>query len=77
MTAGIRAIDRRTAMHILHGPERYAGTAEGGVKALGGFEGLFRPRTGNHRVLFDGNPSTPCSRVCGGPISISVRAICR
>lgn len=49
----IRALDRTTAMFIFDGLLRYAQTGHGDVKALSGeFEGGFRLRIGDYRVLF-------------------------
>lgn len=50
----VRAIEQKTALHILEAIHRYAETGVGRVKPLSGdFEGLLRLRVGNHRVLFD------------------------
>lgn len=52
--AEIRAIDRKTALHILQAIHRYAESGTGQVKPLSGeFEGLLRLRVGNHRIFFD------------------------
>jgi len=57
--AEIRAIEKQAALHILQALHRYAGTGEGPVKALTGkWQGLFRLRVGNHRVLFDESMDT-------------------
>jgi len=51
--AELRAIDRETAIRILHGLTRYANTGEGDLKALSGaWEGCFRLRVGDYRVIF-------------------------
>ena len=52
--AEVRAIHGQTALGILKALHRYAETGAGRVKPLKGeFEGLFRLRVGNYRVLFD------------------------
>jgi mRNA interferase RelE/StbE len=55
----VRAIDRKTALTILQAVDLYAETGAGRVKPLKGeFEGLFRLRVGNYRVLFDETSDT-------------------
>jgi mRNA-degrading endonuclease RelE of RelBE toxin-antitoxin system len=50
----VRAIEQRAALNILTAIHRYAATGAGRVKPLDGeFEGLFRLRVGNHRVIFE------------------------
>ncbi len=52
--AEIRAIEQKSALHILQAIHRYAATGAGRVKALSGeFEGLLRLRVGTHRVFFE------------------------
>lgn len=54
MREEVLAIEQKTALNILIAVHRYADTGVGRVKPLSGeFEGLFRLRVGNHRVLFD------------------------
>ena len=51
--AQLRAIDRETALHILHVLARYLETGEGGVKRLQNIEPPeFRLRVGDYRVRF-------------------------
>jgi mRNA interferase RelE/StbE len=51
--AELRAIDRDTAMRILRALTLYARTGEGDLKALSGqWEGCFRLRVGEYRVIF-------------------------
>jgi len=51
--AELRAIDRETALHILHALARYLETGEGGVKRLQNIEPPeFRLRVGDYRVRF-------------------------
>jgi mRNA-degrading endonuclease RelE of RelBE toxin-antitoxin system len=57
--AEVRAIEQKTALHILQAIHRYAETGAGRVKPLSGeFEGLLRLRVGNHRVFFDETEDT-------------------
>jgi len=49
----LRAIDRATALQILHGLDRFSATGEGDVKRLQNIEPPeFRLRIGNYRVRF-------------------------
>lgn len=49
----LRAIDRQTALHILHSLARLAARGEGDVKHLRGSDPpQFRLRVGDYRVLF-------------------------
>ena len=49
----LRAIDRTTALQILHGLDRFSATGEGDVKRLQGIEPPeFRLRIGDYRVRF-------------------------
>jgi mRNA-degrading endonuclease RelE of RelBE toxin-antitoxin system len=51
--AQLRAIDRETALHILHALARYLETGEGDVKRLQNIEPPeFRLRVGDYRVRF-------------------------
>ena len=51
--ADLRAIDRNTALHILHVLTRYLATGEGDVKRLQNVEPPeLRLRCGNYRVRF-------------------------
>jgi mRNA-degrading endonuclease RelE of RelBE toxin-antitoxin system len=51
--AQLRAIDRETALHILHALARYLETGEGDVKRLENIEPPeFRLRVGDYRVRF-------------------------
>ena len=51
--AELRAIDREAAVQILHALTRYADTGQGDLKALSGpWEGCFRLRVGDYRVIF-------------------------
>lgn len=55
----VRSIKRRAAINILAAIHRYAETGAGRVKPLSGeFEGLFRLRVGNHRVIFEETEDT-------------------
>ncbi len=50
--ADVRAIDRETAMQILHTIDRFARIGDGDIKALGGpLQGLLRLRAGDYRVF--------------------------
>jgi mRNA interferase RelE/StbE len=52
--AGVRRLDRATAMHILEGVLRYARTGSGDVKPLrGDLAGSFRLRIGDYRIMFE------------------------
>lgn len=49
----LRAIDRITALQILHGLDRFTATGEGDVKRLQNIDPPeFRLRVGNYRVRF-------------------------
>ena len=49
----LRAIDRASALQILHGLDRFSATGEGDVKRLQNIEPPeFRLRVGNYRVRF-------------------------
>jgi mRNA interferase RelE/StbE len=51
--ADVRAIDRDTAIDLLHGLARFVSTEEGDVKRLQGIEPPeFRLRLGDYRVRF-------------------------
>jgi mRNA interferase RelE/StbE len=51
--AGVRALDRATAMRLFDGVLRFALTGSGDVKALqGDMAGARRLRLGDYRVLF-------------------------
>ena len=51
--AELRAIDRETAIRILHVLTEYSESGRGDIKALtGAFEGYFRIRIGDYRVIF-------------------------
>jgi mRNA-degrading endonuclease RelE of RelBE toxin-antitoxin system len=51
--AQLRAIDRQTALHILHALARYVETGEGDVKRLQNIEPPeFRLRVGDYRIRF-------------------------
>jgi len=51
--ADVRAIDRQTAIDLLHGLARFLATEEGDVKRLQGIEPPeFRLRLGDYRVRF-------------------------
>ncbi len=51
--ADLRAIDRETAMQILHCIDRYLASRTGDVKKLKPPHTGFRLRCGDHRVFFD------------------------
>ena len=51
--ADLRAIDRETAMQILHCIDRYLASRTGDVKKLKPPLTGFRLRCGDHRVFFD------------------------
>jgi mRNA-degrading endonuclease RelE of RelBE toxin-antitoxin system len=51
--ADLRAIDRETAMQILHCVDRYLATRTGDVKKLKPPLAGFRLRCGDYRVFFD------------------------
>ena len=54
----LRSIDRESAMRILLGLTRYGESGEGDVKALSGeWEGCFRLRVGDFRVIFQIAPA--------------------
>ncbi|HJT89094.1 MAG TPA: type II toxin-antitoxin system RelE/ParE family toxin [Bryobacteraceae bacterium] len=49
----LRAIDREGALRILHALTDYAQSGEGDIRALAGeWEGCFRLRVGEYRVIF-------------------------
>jgi mRNA interferase RelE/StbE len=55
--AELRAIDRDAAMRILRALTLFARSGEGDLKALGGqWEGCFRLRIGDYRVIFSASP---------------------
>jgi len=59
--AGLRRIDRATAMHILEGVLRYARYGSGDVKPLRGeLAGSFRLRIGDYRIVFELRHDTMC-----------------
>ncbi|HWE83754.1 MAG TPA: type II toxin-antitoxin system RelE/ParE family toxin [Terracidiphilus sp.] len=49
----LRAIDRATALDILHCVDRYLGTRSGDVKKLKPPQTGFRLRCGDHRLFFE------------------------
>jgi hypothetical protein len=51
--ADLRAIDRETAIQILHCLDRYLSNRTGDVKKLKPPEAGFRLRCGDHRFFFD------------------------
>ena len=51
--ADVRAIERETAMQILHGINRYPANRTGNVKKLKPPRTGFRLRCGDYRVFFD------------------------
>jgi mRNA-degrading endonuclease RelE of RelBE toxin-antitoxin system len=53
--ADLRAIDRETAMQILHCVDRYLASRSGDVKKLKPPRTGFRLRCGDYRVFFDLN----------------------
>jgi mRNA-degrading endonuclease RelE of RelBE toxin-antitoxin system len=53
--ADLRAIDRETAIQILHCVDRYLASRSGDVKRLKHPATSFRLRCGDHRVFFDHN----------------------
>ncbi len=51
--ADIRAIDRETAMRVLHGLARLVATEAGDIKQLQGYDPpRFRLRVGDYRILY-------------------------
>jgi mRNA interferase RelE/StbE len=51
--ADLRAIDREIALRILHGLTEYGESGKGDLKALTGqWQGYFRLRVGEFRVIF-------------------------
>jgi mRNA interferase RelE/StbE len=55
--AELRAIDREIAIRILHALTAYGESGAGDVKALGGqWQGHFRIRVGDYRVMFTIGP---------------------
>jgi mRNA-degrading endonuclease RelE of RelBE toxin-antitoxin system len=55
--AELRAIERETAIRILRALDRYGNSGEGDVRALTGqWQGYFRIRVGDYRVIFMGAP---------------------
>jgi len=55
----LRAIDRATALDILHKIDRFALTSEGDVKQLQGIDPpVFRLRVGDYRVRFHDEADT-------------------
>ncbi len=55
--AELRAIDRETALRILHSLTAYADSGNGDVKALtGDWQGYFRLRVADYRVIFTITP---------------------
>jgi mRNA interferase RelE/StbE len=53
----LRAVDRDSAMRILHALTRFGDTGEGDIKALSGdWEGYCRLRVGDFRVIFEARP---------------------
>lgn len=44
--------DRRTAQRISRAVDRYAESGHGDIRKLEGYEGRFRLRVGDHRVIF-------------------------
>jgi mRNA-degrading endonuclease RelE of RelBE toxin-antitoxin system len=51
--ANLRAIDRQTAIDILHCIDRYLGTRNGDVKKLKAPHVGFRLRCGDYRIFFE------------------------
>ena len=51
----LRAIDRKTAMDLLHCADRYLASRNGDVKKLKSPQTGFRLRCGDYRVFFDLN----------------------
>ncbi len=51
--ADLRAIDRETAIHLLHCIDRYLASRDGDLKKLKPPETGFRLRCGDYRVFFD------------------------
>jgi mRNA-degrading endonuclease RelE of RelBE toxin-antitoxin system len=48
----LRAIDRETAVRILHGLTEFGESGKGDIKALGGeWQGYFRLRIGDYRII--------------------------
>jgi mRNA-degrading endonuclease RelE of RelBE toxin-antitoxin system len=57
--ADVRAIDRQTAIDLLHGLARFLATEEGDVKLLKGIDPPeFRLRIGDYRVRFHDHGDT-------------------
>ncbi len=56
--ADLRAIDRETAMQILHCVDRYLASRSGDVKKLKPPRNGFRLRCGDYRVFFDQKDDT-------------------
>jgi mRNA-degrading endonuclease RelE of RelBE toxin-antitoxin system len=56
--ADLRAIDRETAMQILHAIDRYMASRAGDVKKLKPPRTGFRLRAGDYRVFFDPKDET-------------------
>jgi mRNA-degrading endonuclease RelE of RelBE toxin-antitoxin system len=55
--AELRAVDRESAIRILHALTRFAETGEGNVKALEGqWQGTSRLRVGDYRIIFRAAP---------------------
>jgi mRNA-degrading endonuclease RelE of RelBE toxin-antitoxin system len=54
--ADLRAIDRETAIQMLHCVDRYLSNRTGDVKKLKRPEKSFRLRCGDYRVFFDRRP---------------------
>jgi mRNA interferase RelE/StbE len=49
----LRAIERQTALRILHALTEYGESGAGDVRTLTGeWQGHFRPRVGDYRVIF-------------------------
>ena len=55
--AELRSIDRETAIRILHALTEYGESGTGDIKALSGqWQGHFRLRVGDYRVIFSISP---------------------